>query len=494
MFDTETAILRELKLHIDMRIVSLGKERNSLVPINKLPVEVTASVLLDVISEYTRGELHPMHRLAQVQVYWKEVILNHPQFWAMLHWGDPMKLVAAKIRRSGNIPLTIVERDPYRKENKSPEKFMGLVTPHSKRWKTFKVGAFPLEHARRGLEGPLPLLEQLQLHGVVTPGQPNTLNLKGGPNLRHVDIRSIAIPFTPSILSNLLTLSISDISDRSLKDSFFEVLQASPNLQELKLASIRRSTNDPETNVAEATSEPIRLPKLRDIYIQEISPSISSRLLRLLRPSRQGSFRIFAVDDAADAIQTLRDLLTPQFPRPSIISCIISHPTWPVIHLAIDENYIEISGCSAPSFYPQIRLHVACWQHIYQQLHNTFPLTVSVTHDICLSYHGSLDEDQELHLFDVLPSVVRLYLMADISTALRMVQNLPEPVFLGQQFFLRWPGLQRIDLEVRLDTEAGSKYQHAFLKALARLIDRRRNSIGLFLVRSAFNSLFLSGD
>lgn len=104
-FEAQAAVLRDLQLHIDHKIADLAKVRNSLVPINRLPVELASEVLARVVPGIV--SMRRLRKLAGVQTRWRDIILSHVSFWCNIDVRDPLKVVDLKLRRSGNAPLTI---------------------------------------------------------------------------------------------------------------------------------------------------------------------------------------------------------------------------------------------------------------------------------------------------------------------------------------------------------------------------------------------------
>lgn len=331
-FETQAAVLHELKRHIDLKIADLAKQRNFWVPINKLPAELVSQILAQALPNVVL--MHRLWNLARVQTRWRNIILSHAQFWSTIYVEDPLDVVALKLRRSGSAPLTI-SRCFGSDEEPDYRAFQQLITPHLCRWRVFTPSVYPLEVVRGCLEQPLPMLERLCVwgHRRGEPRSTSRLELIGGPHLRHIFLDDVDIPFQNGCLSNLLSLSISGITDALLRSALPKILLECPDLADLVLESIGSDASSNSKAIALPPSIP--LPRLERLRLFTVPPSLYIPLLSYLQPPDTCFFSIFS-DKEPDAIEILHLLLTPRLSGTSIAQTFFSQRVWSTAYITVD--------------------------------------------------------------------------------------------------------------------------------------------------------------
>ncbi|KAG9020500.1 hypothetical protein FS837_008161 [Tulasnella sp. UAMH 9824] len=101
-----------LQLAAQKRVIRLRRQRNALLPINRLPPELLAAILLESIRN-RRPRILALQELGQVTWRWWQIIKTNPQFWT--HICPPLESVELQIRKAGILPLhpdwTIMQKD-----------------------------------------------------------------------------------------------------------------------------------------------------------------------------------------------------------------------------------------------------------------------------------------------------------------------------------------------------------------------------------------------
>lgn len=470
-FEAQKSALHDLKMHIDGHIVTLARRRNSRLPLNRLPPELVSDILIEVVPS---GDIPELQKLAQVQIVWRDIILSNARFWTHLDLEESLETIALKLRRSKNSPLDIGDFAP---EDYDFQPFYDLIAPHAHRWRAFSFWECPLEIVRASLETPLPMMERLMVLG---DGKgPTFLNLIGGPRLRHVHIGAFEIPFQSGVLSNLLSLCISHIADTALMWVLPGILRGCPDLQEFTLRFIEHRTAE----VMEL-SRPLILPHLTQSHLCNVATSLSSPLLRFLRPNDRCFHTAISDRNAVDALETLDLLLSPRDNTPSIFQSMFAEP-WPSVNVTFRDGTISIFGLplkadaylDGPRETHEIQLHIDCWPSMTGEWRHRFPFTSPSFPNVKLHYRGIANAEAEDAIFDFLPTVNCLVLGSTLSRATRIVQKLLEPKVEGGW---RWPRLERVEINVWVDPEVeGGGSETAFLRGLKDLVEMRNSTGGV---------------
>ncbi|KAG8905526.1 hypothetical protein FRC00_013206 [Tulasnella sp. 408] len=84
------------------RVTRLRRQRNALLPINRLPPELLAGILLESVNN-RRPRIWALQELAQVTWRWWQIVKAEPQFWTYI--CPPLECVELQIRKAGVLPL-----------------------------------------------------------------------------------------------------------------------------------------------------------------------------------------------------------------------------------------------------------------------------------------------------------------------------------------------------------------------------------------------------
>ncbi|KAG8902016.1 hypothetical protein FRB99_004865 [Tulasnella sp. 403] len=264
--------------------------------IHSLPVELIAEIVHFVLSE---SDPYPvaLHQLAQVCGHWKDIILSHPPFWAIVDVAFGERWVEWALKRVKNAPLTFVytPQDPPRKFLEA-RAFVECLLRNIHRCHVLVIvprwndEGFPMLCAtiRMVLQA-----RSLALHSFVLSTRQSAWD---GPlpadNLRQVactnqQTRLLAI--SPSMLQGnpLLTSNLTHLElfagpnrtdlDRSLHvEMLADILHQCPTLISLRLSSI-------EIAGLLSSMLPTRhLPKLKELELDALSMDTVLALLRVI--------------------------------------------------------------------------------------------------------------------------------------------------------------------------------------------------------------------
>ncbi|KAG8946020.1 hypothetical protein FRC04_012139 [Tulasnella sp. 424] len=237
-----------------------------------------------------------------------------------------------------------------------------VKTVHSSRWRTILYEYRPetgvlLDHLRTQ---PSSLIDVL-LANPGGYGAAVSLELsQDGPHLRHVDVRSMCLPWQSPRLTNLSTLCLRDIYHGiPHPEDLYQILFTSPRLERLCLIEVH--SQEIHRNSQEylwTTSRPISLPHLTVLAIQNVSKSITHKLLPLIRATScktaiingQGEFsailepqetNLELIAQPAKVSESLRlKLETEEEPHVHILSNPVIAYEW--VHWAFDTPGVDI--------------------------------------------------------------------------------------------------------------------------------------------------------
>ncbi|KAJ7878364.1 hypothetical protein B0H14DRAFT_2567323 [Mycena olivaceomarginata] len=158
-----TAQIRELSLFREKERSVLANLRLMLVPIGKLPTELLVGIfklVLDTVDRaaifyydyYTKEERAPLRSvlcLSQVSSYWRQIVHNAPQLWALdglsriyvgrgsdVQYLDELETV---VSRSNPLPVSVAlvksGKNPDYHRDELHKTIARIVTPKAHRWK-----------------------------------------------------------------------------------------------------------------------------------------------------------------------------------------------------------------------------------------------------------------------------------------------------------------------------------------------------------------------
>ncbi|KIO00686.1 hypothetical protein M404DRAFT_29356 [Pisolithus tinctorius Marx 270] len=183
--DVRTAAAKQRK-----RIEELIRTRPP--PIQCLPVELLSSILLLAL----RGT-NPSQKeiLARVSRHWRDVILDHPNFWSAIEIVSSRKLspaVRLHLKKSREAPLDITIRVESSKHHSSLREGLDLLIPCADRWHTLYIyswssASFPQFILGRIGAVKFPSLKRIEFDWSVDTF-PTFLSATNVPVLEHLDL------------------------------------------------------------------------------------------------------------------------------------------------------------------------------------------------------------------------------------------------------------------------------------------------------------------
>ncbi|KAG9008079.1 hypothetical protein FRB94_013736 [Tulasnella sp. JGI-2019a] len=275
---------RRFCAQVSTRIVELRRLRTDMAKIHRLPLELLVTIfrhlsgidkcippgtqrdlgLHEAPFDYTKRLL----TAARVCKRWRVVILESSQLWTLVDIDKPKKSTLTALRLSRDNPISVIgaihRADPVA---------WSIALQNLHRWERAHLRASP-GHRTDDLETINPLiLKDFHLH-VYDEG--HTMDLFSGhvPKLRDLHLRGVILQNWDSFAHDgLRSLSLSGVRVPS-PQQMVSVLQASPNLEVLRISKLRSGAGAIDGSTA------INLPRLR---ILEISEAISIGVLNLLK-------------------------------------------------------------------------------------------------------------------------------------------------------------------------------------------------------------------
>ncbi|KAG8988445.1 hypothetical protein FRB90_002736 [Tulasnella sp. 427] len=337
--------------------VELGRQKNSLLPLHRLPVEILMTILLLVVREPDlNGFEHPgdhLYTLARVCTRWRDVVLTRPEFWqavcipaqddgAYLEWvvkKNPYGLLRMYFSTRGE-PFQDL-RKPNPEQLQALERWQKLVFEGSHEDVVGKV--------LQRLELPTPRLTDLLIDLMseddfwIDPHAPSQqMQLADGPRLRYLSLRKVGIPWNSSRLRNLQALELAYINrNPPSAEQLHTILSACPQLWFLSLNQLvdRGSSTNSESKIPTGT---VHLPRLTTLILQDIPEPIFTMVLSTISAPTCGWITI-----GTPPLRDLRKLehrLTPLLARP-----LSSRPPIHYTYRHIEEFIGSLAISSEPS-------------------------------------------------------------------------------------------------------------------------------------------------
>lgn len=232
---------------------------NALPPISQLPTELLIAILRLVLPRmnsvlrdvFYRSHIYMvrLYTIRSVTKRWRRLIDGTPSFWTIIISTLPPHLNGTSIRRSNDLPLSVVYDRPMSASATTPQsarEFLKSIAHTRQRW-----SAVALDYGTNISEYigvPAPLLQTIVARKHPFTPQREPLELLGGEtrNLRHVDLTSVSIYWRTGGMARLRCLALDSVSYVGLTGNhLLDILRASPSLQVLKLHNIRTDTPPP---------------------------------------------------------------------------------------------------------------------------------------------------------------------------------------------------------------------------------------------------------
>ena len=217
-------------------LTTLHERRNSLAPINRLPLDVLCLIPTHLTS------LPDRLRVTFVCRHWRSIFVQHAALWSQLYLDGitNLLLVRTLLERAKGAPLDITV-DYY----KSTFRDLTLLTPSGRQIRSLelkKPSSYEVQDLSTAISGPLPLLHTLEIDlekyldgygSLVTPVLPL---FEGAVNLKNFVLNLYHLPSLPRFtFPNLTTLTFSTNVHEFPVSQLLDFLEASSALQQIRM-------------------------------------------------------------------------------------------------------------------------------------------------------------------------------------------------------------------------------------------------------------------
>ncbi|KAG8918524.1 hypothetical protein FRC00_012387, partial [Tulasnella sp. 408] len=293
--------------NIDRLISDIRRRRNVAAPIHQFPPEVFITILTHLADAYSlEGKEYRILDLMTVNRTWREIIIDSPQLWTTIRSDYPPEFANLVIERSKAHTLSLIwdtSASHYLdSDNDEFKAILELAAQNSPRIRTMNVvvGRGSRKTLQRLLECSTPQLEilhaKLSPDGVEMDTGTRSFTLSEGGPLKELALHRTSVSNWSSWrISGLRLLDLSSLIQLPPVDQIVRILSTSPDLEQLSL----RWFNPPslplvrwdERNVG----EPIELPHLKKIKLEELPPVYYFSILSRIRPGVCNSVRLMGI-------------------------------------------------------------------------------------------------------------------------------------------------------------------------------------------------------
>ncbi|KAG8921647.1 hypothetical protein FRC00_008407 [Tulasnella sp. 408] len=262
--DEELSCLRNVQkmtsAGVSARIAHVTTQRNSLLPIHRLPLELLCYILEASLGHFD-GTTYPrtikrLLALTTVSRHWKDVLDQSPSVWG---WIDTFRDVSFAVQKSQHAPLSIdLVNEKELDISKLNQGFAPLL-PHSGRWQSLhlRMTAPAATHFTYVL-GPLstPNLQDLSLVVYSDDGVLSGISTSWDTVAALTELRSLRI------------VGLCKANAWPSRDQITNILLGCIHLEELALSCLEN--NPADVSVPPPPLSTIHLPVLRSLELQEI--------------------------------------------------------------------------------------------------------------------------------------------------------------------------------------------------------------------------------
>ncbi|TDL17820.1 hypothetical protein BD410DRAFT_793852 [Rickenella mellea] len=274
---------------VDQHIIWLKMQRNSLLPVNRLPPDILFTIL-DFLanSETTMLVPKPLVVATQVCKHWRDVGLNYSSLWSRISIGDKPSgdLFRLTVERSRSAPLSV-------KINSSRHQdVINVILLESNRIRDLNIvlgrdetKKLLASHAKR-----LPVLESLQLEQYLdVVSLPDIFTRERHPRLKSLVLHGYTVPWNSPVLQELSFLQLSTGVSSQLPllkvAELLQIFKACPGLMEFTFDYNNICSTD-ESGTSLPPHSSINLPRLRKFILGYVSDLTCATLLeRLVLPT-----------------------------------------------------------------------------------------------------------------------------------------------------------------------------------------------------------------
>ncbi|KAG8908564.1 hypothetical protein FRC01_007339, partial [Tulasnella sp. 417] len=273
------------------------RDRNALLPVHQLPVEVLADIFQETFDEdsgYFDSRLEQYKKLSHVCYRWQTVLDNSPGLWSRIDGKDPSALVDEALKKSSNRLLnfsfcTQVTHEPHKLAS-----FLQKLDPHLNRLRNVRINFqsdfLPKSHLTtvKLFTSPQPSLERLYLRDLLFQTDLSRLELFAdhAPRLKDLYLNGIAFNCRGAIFGRLNDLSLFNASIPSI-NALLGSISCCGELLNLQLNNIwvLGVGTDPPPG-------PISLPVLRSLSLGSMPLALEEGLLRDIQAPQSSCFAL----------------------------------------------------------------------------------------------------------------------------------------------------------------------------------------------------------
>ncbi|KIO27145.1 hypothetical protein M407DRAFT_23561 [Tulasnella calospora MUT 4182] len=291
-----------INTELDTVISGMQHRRNLAASIHKLPTEVLVMIFAAYYEFSSLLDDHCLLDLMTVNKLWYDAIVQSPQLWTVLESDFSTKITKLVLRRSKNLPLTLIwnNTDCDESEDEEFEEILDLVAQNSRRLKSIEmlVPEFGGPNVRRLLESNMPRLERLEVRTAWETERSGErlekFKLSDGPSLQEIALDTTFLSsWSSPRLIGLFGLELTRLRLPPSIQELLNILSNSPQLERLRLCELDRSDSwKPPLN------ESITLPRLKEIWLYNLArPYLSAMLTSIYTPS---SSNVHIINDLSD--------------------------------------------------------------------------------------------------------------------------------------------------------------------------------------------------
>ncbi|KAG8909806.1 hypothetical protein FRC01_006718 [Tulasnella sp. 417] len=229
--DAEIHALEEaftsLQTGLRTSITQRKKQRNSLIHLNRLPIEIASKVLWLAVADPWQQKisfsfLRRLETISSVCSSWRALVQSSPRFWSVIEFSNPEPVILDLLRKSGSTGLDIrcFSDGNYNCMHHSGlsgslgRRHLNLIIPHTDRIQSLSLAAYAAHGLLPILEKPAPVLEELRLELMEESfGEPLDLFCGQAGRLRDVVLENIPFRWDSAVLAGLRSLKISSRFD-----------------------------------------------------------------------------------------------------------------------------------------------------------------------------------------------------------------------------------------------------------------------------------------
>ncbi|KAG8902010.1 hypothetical protein FRC01_009693, partial [Tulasnella sp. 417] len=247
--ETITSLQTGLRTWITQR----KTQRNDLIHLNKLPLEIASNILwLSIVDpwqqEISFSFLQRLRTISWVCSSWRALVEGSPRFWSIIEFSGPKPVILDFLQKSGSSPLEIKCFSDGNYRCTPPRGLVGhverhclkLVAPHTHRIQSLIFSACVADGLLPILQTPAPMLEELRLE-LMDDFLEEPLDLFSGraDRLRDVELENILFRWDSAALSGLRSLKIKgEVDSWPTEAQVRRLLEANPGLETMEMEGL----------------------------------------------------------------------------------------------------------------------------------------------------------------------------------------------------------------------------------------------------------------